>query len=75
MISYLLINKRKFIPYKDKWRLFDTMDLCLEEARKLGWESNPLMGHIGAHVGNATSYMCLPAVDLTIIAVQVETQT
>ncbi len=36
-INYLLIDGTSFIPYNKKWQLFDDLDDCMAEARKLGW--------------------------------------
>jgi hypothetical protein len=37
MIAYLLIDGRKYIPYKEQFRLFKTKEACITAARKLGY--------------------------------------
>jgi len=70
MLTYLLIDGRQFIPFADKWRLFEDKDQCLEEARKLGWGQGLMSFPVGDKPGVAHQEKG-GDVDLTIIPVLV----
>lgn len=54
-LVYLLIDDRPFVPFKEKWRIFEDKEMCLTEARKLGFGSSLLgeMFTLGDEPGRA----------------------
>ena len=73
MIAYLLIDGRKFIPYKEQFRIFTDKQACLAAAHKLGYGKS-LFGEmftLGDTPGQAIMEMC-GDVDVTMIPIEVE---
>lgn len=74
MIAYLLIDGRRFIPYKEKFRIFTTKEACLTEARKLGYGKGIFgeMATLGDTPGVAIMEQGGDDMDVTLIPVEIE---
>lgn len=73
MLVYLLIDGRKFLPYKEQFRVFTDKAECVEEARKLGYGSG-MIGEcfaLGDVPGFAVMEMC-GDVNVTMIPLLME---
>lgn len=73
MIVYLLIDGRKYIPYKEKFRVFADKNECLAEARKLGFGKS-IFGELGA-LGDTPGVAVMEQhgqTDVTMIPVEIE---
>ncbi len=72
-LVYLLIDDRPFVPFKEKWRIFEDKERCLTEARKLGFGSGPFgeMFPLGDEPGIAVR-TAGEGIDLTVVPILVE---
>lgn len=64
--AYLLIDGRPHIPFKNKWRIFTDKELCLSEARKLGFTGMVPLGDTPGHAvcekGGNTDITVVPVI-------------
>lgn len=75
MKAYLLINRNTgadFLPYAEQYRVYLDRELCLDDARMLGWD-NKFLG-FNDTVGIANNVMC-GDVNVTVMPIEINERT